>query len=102
MSYVSVVLLVTVMCMYAVNAIDPNDCNCGIWLGLHCGSRANQVANNEFLTGKGCLAKGFYQCSEINHKATFKGMCPNCREAAANNLGRDVCLSPTSNWALKH
>ena len=72
---------------------------CGNWLGLHCGLRAeDHNCDPDYyqttLFGD-CKAKGFYQCSEIQTKATFKGMCPNCRLADKDNTGRDACLSPT-------
>ena len=72
---------------------------CGNWLGLHCGLRAEDHNCDpdyyETTLFGDCKAKGFYQCSEIQTKATFKGMCPNCRLADKDNTGRDECLSPT-------
>ncbi|XP_054162066.1 uncharacterized protein LOC128960028 [Oppia nitens] len=74
---------------------NANNCCCGGWLGLHCGTRVDSedIDGEKLLVGN-CIRKAFYQCSEIDIKATFKGLCPNCQNNN-ENPGQDKCLSPT-------
>jgi hypothetical protein len=68
-------------------AISINaQCNCGNYIGVHCGERATDGTNG--LKGT-CNPDIIYQCPAANVAAQSKGYCSYC--AKAERLGTDYC-----------
>ncbi len=62
------------------------DCNCGNYMGVHCGERATDQSSG--LKGD-CNKDAIYQCPAPNVPAQSKGYCSYC--AKSEKLGTDYC-----------
>jgi hypothetical protein len=61
---------------------------CGNYMGVHCGSRANDCTSNAYLKGN-CSSTILYQCPAANVPAQEKGYCSYC--ANGDKPGIDYC-----------
>jgi hypothetical protein len=62
------------------------DCNCGNYMGVHCGERATDQSGA--LKGD-CNKDVIYQCPASNVPAQSKGYCSYC--AKGEKMGTDYC-----------
>lgn len=70
---------------YMIFAIKA-DCNCGDYIGVHCGERSSDGSNG--LKGS-CNPNIIYQCPAANVPAQSKGYCSYC--AKDGKIGTDYC-----------
>jgi hypothetical protein len=62
------------------------DCNCGNYIGVHCGERSSDGSNG--LKGD-CNKDVIYQCPASNVSAQPKGYCSYCSKS--DIMGTDYC-----------
>jgi hypothetical protein len=76
----------TIFCFVSMIASIEAQCNCGSYMGVHCGERSNDGSNG--LKGT-CNSNIIYQCPAPNVPAQSKWYCSYC--AKGKKMGTDYC-----------